>query len=314
MAESAAPAFEHRPVMLAEVLEVFEPVPEGPVVDATVGGGGHAEALLDRLPQISLIGLDRDPDAIAAARDRLDRFGARAQLVHARFDRLGEVTARLGVGPLSGVLFDLGVSSHQLDRAERGFSYRNAAPLDMRMDPDQPLSAADVVNTYDERRLALVLRRYGDEPQASRIARAIVRHRPIAETGELAEIVRSAIPAALRRRGRHPARRTFQAIRIEVNGELDVLPPALDAALDAAAPRGRVAVLAYHSGEDRLVKTRFRHAVDGACTCPPRLPCVCGARGQARFVTRGARRPTSEEVAANPRAEAARLRAVELLP
>jgi 16S rRNA (cytosine1402-N4)-methyltransferase len=314
MAEPGAAAFEHRPVMLAEVVAVFEPVPEGPVVDATVGGGGHAEALLERLPQISLIGLDRDPDAIAAAQRRLERFGARARLVHARFDRLGEVTARLGVGPLSGVLFDLGVSSHQFDRPERGFSYRNPAPLDMRMDPGEPLSAADVVNTYDERRLTTIIRRYGDEPQAGRIARAIVRQRPVADTGELAEIVRAAIPAALRRHGRHPARRTFQALRIEVNGELEVLPPALDAALDAAGPHGRVAVLAYHSGEDRLVKTRFRHAVDGGCTCPPRLPCVCGARGRARFVTRGARRPSSDEVAANPRAEAARLRAVELLP
>ena len=314
MTDPAVPAFEHRPVMLAEVLEIFEPVPAGPVVDATVGGGGHAEALLERVPQISLIGLDRDADAIAAAQDRLERFGERARLVHARFDHLAEVTDRLEVGPLSGVLFDLGVSSHQFDRPERGFSYRSAAPLDMRMDRSQALSAADVVNTYDERRLALVLRRYGDEPQAGRIARAIVRHRPVADTGELAEIVRGAIPAALRRHGRHPARRTFQAIRIEVNGELEVLPPALDAALDATAPHGRVTVLAYHSGEDRLVKTRFRHAVSGGCTCPPRLPCVCGARGRARLLTHGARRPSGDEIAANPRAEAARMRALELLP
>jgi 16S rRNA (cytosine1402-N4)-methyltransferase len=306
--------FEHRPVMVDEVVELFGPVPEGPLVDATVGGGGHAEALLEQLPHLSVVGLDRDLDAVEAARRRLGHFGDRARVVHARFDRLGAVVADLGLGQLSGVLFDLGVSSPQLDRDERGFSYRAEVPLDMRMDRTQTLSAAEVVNTYDERRLARLLRQYGDEAQAGRIARAIVRHRPVTDTAQLAEIVRDAIPAALRRHGRHPARRSFQAIRIEVNGELDVLPPALDAALDATGPAGRIAVLAYHSGEDRLVKSRFRQAVTGGCTCPPRLPCVCGARARVRLLTRGARRPTAEEIATNPRSEAARMRALELLP
>lgn len=306
--------FAHRPVMVDEIVELFTPVPPGVVIDATVGGGGHAAALLDRHAHLRLVGLDRDADAVSAARARLARFGGRAEVVHARFDRLAEVAAELVTGPLSGVLFDLGVSSPQLDRAGRGFSYRAAAPLDMRMDRSQTLTAADVVNHYDERRLVKLLRDYGDEPQATRIARAICRSRPIQRTDELAEIVREAIPAALRRHGGHPARRTFQAVRIEVNGELDVLPTALDAAIGATGPGGRVAVLSYHSGEDRLVKARFRRAVTGGCTCPPRLPCVCGARAQGRLIHRGGLTPAAAELSANRRAESARLRALELLP
>jgi 16S rRNA (cytosine1402-N4)-methyltransferase len=234
-------------------------------------------------------------------------------VVRARFDRLADVADELELGPLSGVLFDLGVSSPQLDRAERGFSYRSSAPLDMRMDPDQDFTAAEVVNGYDQGRLARLLRTYGDEAHADRIARAIVRHRPLERTDQLAEVVRDAVPAATRRRGGHPARRTFQALRIEVNGELDVLPPALDAAIDRTAPGGRVAVLSYHSGEDRLVKARFRQAETGGCTCPPRLPCVCGARPRGRLLRRSARTPRPAEVAANRRAESARLRVLELL-
>ena len=307
-------AFTHQPVMVEEVTELFGPVPPGTVVDATVGGAGHAEALLERHDHLRLVGLDRDVDAVAAASRRLERFGTRARVVHARFDRLAGLVADLGLGPLSGVLFDLGVSSPQLDRVDRGFSYRSDAPLDMRMDRTQDLTAATVVNEYDERRLVRLLRDHGDEPHAPRIARAIVRHRPLATTDQLAEVVRAAIPAAARRHGGHPARRSFQAIRIEVNGELDVLPPALDAAIDATLPGGRVAVLAYHSGEDRLVKEHFRRAVTGGCTCPPRLPCVCGARPRGRLVHRASRPARPAELAANRRAESARLRALELLP
>ncbi len=212
------------------------------------------------------------------------------------------------------MLFDLGVSSPQLDRPERGFSYRHDGPLDMRMDQRQARTAADVVNRYDEGELARVLAEYGDERFARRIARAIIAARPLSRTTELAEVVRSAIPAPARRRGGDPARRTFQALRIEVNGELDALGPALDAAVDELVPAGRCVVLAYHSGEDRIVKDRFRQAETGGCTCPPNLPCVCGAQPSVRLLTRGARKPSPAEVARNHRAQSARLRAVEKLP
>jgi 16S rRNA (cytosine1402-N4)-methyltransferase len=227
-----------------------------------------------------------------------------------RFDRLGE----LGVHDLVGVLFDLGVSSPQLDRAERGFSHRFDAPLDMRMDPDAPVSALDVVNGYDEADLERLLREYGDERYARRIARAVVAARPIATTARLADVVREAIPAPARRRGGHPARRTFQAVRIEVNQELEVLPVALDAAIGTLAPGGRCAVLAYHSGEDRIVKERFRSAATGGCECPAGMPCTCGATPTVRLLKRGAWKASAAEIAGNPRAESVRLRAVEKLP
>ena len=302
--------FVHEPVMVDEVVAVFAPVPEGTLLDATLGGGGHAEALLDRCPQLSVLGLDRDEQALDAARQRLHRFGERATTVHSRFDRLAEVMADSGIDRLSGALFDLGVSSPQLDHAERGFSYRNEGPLDMRMDRRGGRSAADVVNGYDEVSLARVIREYGDERFAGRIARAIVAGRPITTTTELAAIVSAAIPAATRRTGGHPAKRTFQALRIEVNSELEQLPGALDQAIDVTVPKGRVAVLTYHSGEDRLVKQRFTEAVTGACTCPPGLPCVCGAVATARRV-RAPRTPSAEQSERNRRARSARLRVVE---
>ena len=305
--------FGHQPVMVDQVVALFAPVPPGWVVDATVGGGGHARALLDAHAHLSLLGIDRDADAVAAAAAALAGFGERARVRPARFDHLADSVEQAGARPVSGVLFDLGVSSPQVDRPERGFSYRVDAPLDMRMDRTQPLTAADIVNTYDEDALADVLRRYGDERHARRIARAVVAARPVTTTGELVEIVRDAIPAPARRRGGHPAKRTFQAVRIEVNAELDVLPPALGQAIDVLQPGGRCAVLAYHSGEDRIVKERFRHAATGGCTCPARLPCVCGARPVVRLLQRGTR-PSAEETAANPRAGSARLRAVEKLP
>jgi 16S rRNA (cytosine1402-N4)-methyltransferase len=235
-------------------------------------------------------------------------------LRHARFDALVTIMSELRVDEISGALFDLGVSSPQLDRARRGFSYRQPGPLDMRMDATQSWSAADVVNGYPEEQLARVLREHGDERFADRIARAIVAARPIEDTAQLAAIVREAIPAATRRSGGHPAKRTFQAIRIEVNRELEILAPTVDDAIALAKPGGRVAVLTYHSGEDRIVKARFRHAVTGGCTCPPGLPCVCDAVRTVRLVRPEKRMARPEELARNPRAESARLRAVEKLP
>jgi 16S rRNA (cytosine1402-N4)-methyltransferase len=306
-------AAEHEPVMVEEVVDLLRPVPPGLVVDATVGWGGHGRALLAARSDLRLLGLDQDADALAAAAGALADYGGRVTLRAARFDRLGAVLDDIGEEEVSAVLFDLGVSSPQLDRPERGFSYRAEGPLDMRMDASAPLTAADVVNTYDEGSLARVLFEYGDERHARRIARAVVAARPLSTTTQLAEVVRSAIPAPARRRGGHPARRTFQALRIEVNHELDVLGPALDEALARLRPGGRCAVLAYHSGEDRIVKDRFRTAATGGCTCPPSLPCVCGATPTVRMLGRGARRPAAEEVARNHRAESARLRAAEKL-
>lgn len=307
-------AFSHTPVLVDRIVELLAPVPDGTYVDATLGGAGHAVALLDAHPGLRLLGLDQDPDAIAAAGERLARFGGRATLRHTRFDRLADTVAATGADPVTAVLFDLGVSSPQLDRGERGFSHRFDAPLDMRMDTTATdRSADDVVNGYAEADLARVLRDLGDERYASRIARAIVAARPVATTGRLAELVRDAIPAPARRTGGHPAKRSFQAIRIEVNAELEVLPVALDQALDVLAPGGRCAVLAYHSGEDRIVKARLRQAATGGCTCPPGLPCGCGAVPTVRLLRPGAWKPTAAEIEANPRAASARLRAAEKL-
>ena len=304
--------FEHRPVMADEVVELFAPVPAGVVVDATVGGGGHAAALLSAHGHLRLVGIDRDEEALAAADRMLAPFGPRVvALHHGRFDELASV---VGDAPVTGVLFDLGVSSPQLDRPERGFSYRADGPLDMRMDRFQRRTAADVVNTEDEATLARLVAASGERRFARRIARRIVAARPITTTGQLAEVVRAAIPAAARRTGGHPARRVFQAVRMAVNDELEVLGPAIDAAIGRLAPSGRCVVLAYHSGEDRIVKERFLAAATGDCVCPPGLPCACGAVPLVRLLNRGARKPSPAETAANPRAESARLRACERLP
>jgi 16S rRNA (cytosine1402-N4)-methyltransferase len=305
--------FRHEPVMADEVVELFRPVPAGILVDATLGGAGHARKLLEARPDCTLVGIDRDREALAAAADVLAVFGDRVVLRHARFDALDTIMSELRVDEISGALFDLGVSSPQLDLARRGFSYRQAGPLDMRMDATETWTAADVVNGYPEAELARVLREHADERYADRIARAIVAARPIESTADLASIVRDAVPAPARRTGGHPAKRTFQAIRIEVNRELDILPEAIDAAIDATETGGRVVVLAYHSGEDRIVKERFRLAATGGCTCPPGLPCVCDAVQTVRLLKRGAWKASAEEVAANRRAESVRLRAVEKL-
>lgn len=303
-------AFDHRPVMKREIVESFRDVPAGVVLDATLGSGGHSEAILDSRHDLRILGIDRDPAALAAATSRLGRFGDRVMTYRCRFDALDDAMAAHSIDELSGALFDLGVSSPQLDRPERGFSYRHDGPVDMRMDTDAPWSADDVVNGYTEHELVRVLRDLGDERFAGRIARAIVAARPIESTTRLAEIVTSAIPAPARRTGGHPARRTFQAIRIEVNGELDALPEALDRAIDALVPAGRIAVLSYHSGEDRIVKDRIREAVTGGCECPPELPCVCGAVQTVRIV-RMPKRPSAVEQSANRRAASARLRVAE---
>ena len=304
--------FHHVPVMVVEVLEWLRPVPSGLIVDATVGGGGHAQALLDARTDQRLLGLDRDLLAVHVATQRLARFGERAVVRHGRSDAMVETVTAAGRGlPVTGILLDLGVSSAQFDIAERGFSYRLDAPLDMRMDTTSGRSAADIVNGESDEELAEILRSYGDERFAWRIARAIVGARPIRTTAALAEVVVDAIPAATRRTGGHPAKRTFQALRIFVNDELGVLERTLDDAIDLLAPGGRVVVLAYHSGEDRIVKDRFRLAETDSCSCPPGLPCVCGALPRGRSVRRGVTRPQAAEVTANPRAASAVARVFE---
>jgi len=311
-------SFGHQPVMVAEVIELLRPVPPGIVVDATLGGGGHAAALLEALPHIELLGLDQDEEALIGASAALEKFSDRVSLRRARFDAIASVMEEVGVDEISGAVFDLGVSSPQVDRPERGFSYRDTpehrgALLDMRMDRRQPRTAADVVNESDELELVRILRSYGEERHAARIARAIIAARPLTTTGELVDVIRRAIPAPARRRGGNPAKRTFQALRIEVNRELDVLPVALDAAIDGLAPGGRCVVLSYHSGEDRIVKERFAFAETGGCACPPGLPCACGATPLVRSLRPRKRRPSSSEIRANRRAESAVLRAVEKL-
>jgi 16S rRNA (cytosine1402-N4)-methyltransferase len=309
---------EHVPVLLARTLDLLGPAVDAPgavVLDATLGLGGHSAALLERFGTLRLVGLDRDPRALEIAADRLAPYGDRATLVHAVYDELAAVLSRLGVGRVQGVLFDLGVSSMQLDEAARGFAYAQDAPLDMRMDQSRGATAADVVNTYSAAQLAKVLKEYGDERFARRIADAVVRERerePFTGTARLAELVRASIPAATRRTGGHPAKRTFQALRIEVNGELDALAAALPAALDALAVAGRIVVMSYQSLEDRMVK---RTLVAGAASTAPRdLPVVPPEHQPVlRLLTRGAETASAEEVAANPRAASVRLRAAERL-
>ena len=310
VADAERASFSHEPVMRDEIVDVFANVPPGTILDATLGGGGHSEALLESRQDLDVIGLDRDPDAIAAATDRLEHFGTRFRTTMRRYDDVDGGLAEHGIERLSGALFDLGVSSYQLDEASRGFSYRHDGPLDMRMGPDATWTADDVVNGYDVKRLAEIIRRYGEERFATRIAQAIVAARPIETTNQLAEVVVAAIPAPARRTGGHPAKRTFQAIRIEVNGELDALPTAIDAAIDRIVPGGRVAVLSYHSGEDRIVKQRMINAAD-RCECPPELPCVCGAVQTVRIVRKVAKKPSAGEMERNRRSTSARLRVVE---
>jgi 16S rRNA (cytosine1402-N4)-methyltransferase len=309
-------AAAHLPVMRDRVLELLAPALKSPgaiLVDATLGRAGHAGALLTAHPGLSLIGIDTDARAIEESRRALDGFAGRVTLVQAVYDELPQILAGLGEQAVQGVLFDLGVSSPQLDDPGRGFAYSRDAPLDMRMNQSGPLTAADVLNTYPADRLARVLREYGEERFARRIADAVVRERaetPLTSTARLAEIIRDSIPAPARRTGGNPAKRTFQALRIEVNGELDALRRVLPAALAAVAVGGRIVVLAYHSLEDRAVKREL--AGVAADTTPPGLPVqLAEARPQFRLLTRGAERPDAAELAANPRSAPARLRAAE---
>lgn len=310
--ESSSNSFVHRPVMESQIVDVFAPVPSGVILDATVGGGGHSRALLESRDDIEVLAMDRDGEAIRASRDQLAGFSDRAKFHHGRFDALADVMSKSGIDALSGALFDLGVSSHQFDVADRGFSYRFDAPLDMRMDRRQALTAGDLVNDSSEEDLVRILRDFADERFAVRIARAILAARPILTTLQLSEVVASSIPAPARRRGGHPSKRTFQALRIAVNEELSVLPRALDEAIAHVRSGGRVAVLSYHSGEDRIVKERFVHHMSGGCICPHGLPCVCGARPSVRRV-RASARPSQSEQALNPRSSSARLRVVEVI-
>lgn len=311
--------FQHQPVMAREVLELLASVPEGTVVDATVGGGGHARLLLEARPDLRILGIDRDARAVAAARTALAPFGDRARIVHGGFEDVAGIvrshqSGQRSEGSIMGILFDLGTSSPQLDESERGFSYWGEAPLDMRMDAAQERTAAEVVNEYSEAELARIIRSYGEERFASRIAARIVANRPLQTTADLVEAVKEAIPARDRRRGGHPARRTFQAIRMEVNRELESLADGLDESVHLLAPEGRVLVLAYHSLEDRVVKERFREWSATSEPVVPGLPAEPAPRSAiVRALTRRAWRPTDEEVERNPRARSARLRAAEKL-
>lgn len=309
-------ASRHTPVMLQRCLDLLAPAlaADGAVmVDSTLGMGGHTEGVLRAFPHVRVVGIDRDPQALDLAGRRLAPFGERFTAVHAVYDEIGDVLDGLGLAHVQGVLMDLGVSSLQLDERERGFSYAHDAPLDMRMDASRGLTAADVVNTYEERDLARVLRVYGEERFAARIARNVVRARekaPLARTGELVDIVRASIPAATRKTGGHPAKRTFQALRIEVNGELEVLERALPASVEALAVGGRIVVEAYHSLEDRLVKRTF--AAGATSSAPPDLPVEPETHAPyLRLVTRGAEEADEAELAANPRSQSVRLRAAE---
>ena len=323
-ASAAEPAFLHEPVMVGRIVELLAPALTAPgavFVDGTLGLGGHTEALLRAAPNSRAVGIDRDPEALASAGRRLAPFGDRVTLVHAVYDELPDVLARLELddagGGVSAVLLDLGVSSLQLDDGRRGFSYSRDAPLDMRMDQTRGLTAGDVINGYETGELTRVLRTYGEERFARRIAQAIVRERevaPISGTVRLAELVRDAVPAATRRTGGHPAKRTFQALRIEVNAELDALSAVAPAAVRALAPGGRVAVLSYQSLEDRIVKRTLVAGAhpERALDLPPNLP-IPPPPAALRLLTRGAERPNEAEVAANPRAASAHLRAAERL-
>ncbi len=307
---------EHVPVLLERVLDLFAPaIADRPavVVDATVGLGGHADALLSAHPRLRLIALDRDPNALERSRERLARHGERVEFAHAVYDRLPEVLAERGLSHVDGVLFDLGVSSMQLDRAERGFAYARDAPLDMRMDPTTGPTAADVLNTYPPGELVRILRDYGEERFAQRIVKAVVAERerePFTRSERLVKLLYDAVPAASRRTGGHPAKRTFQALRIEVNGELEVLRRAVPAALKALSVGGRIVVESYQSLEDRIVKQAFAELARSRT--PPGLPVELPGHGpELKLLTRGAEKADETETEHNPRAASVRLRAAE---
>ena len=315
--------FSHTSVLLHECIEALAIRPDGIYVDGTAGGAGHSSKIAERLTTGKLIAIDQDETAVGVATRRLSVFGERAQVVHSNFSQVDQVCDMLGISEIHGFLADLGVSSYQLDTPERGFSYMADAPLDMRMDHREAdesgahlLTAYDVVNTYSEQELKRVLFEYGEERFAPRIASRIVKAReqaPIETTGELVKIIKEAIPAAAREGGHHPAKRSFQAIRIEVNGELDVIRPALEGAMKKMAKGGRLAVITFHSLEDRIVKQTFADMA-GGCTCPRGLPvCVCGKKPTVKIITRKPILPSPEELEVNPRSRSAKLRIAEKL-
>lgn len=306
----------HVPVMLERCVDLLAPALERPgalVVDATLGMGGHSQALLERFGSLRVLGLDRDGEALRLAAERLEPFAERVRFVHAVYDQIGEVLAAYGERHADAVLFDLGVSSYQLDEVERGFAYAVDAPLDMRMDASRGLRAADVLNTYPREELTRILRDYGEERFARRIADAIVRERavePFTTSARLVDLVRSCVPAPARRSGGNPAKRTFQALRIEVNGELDALARAVPAAVDALEVGGRIVVLSYQSLEDRIVKQTL--ASGARSSTPAGLPVeLPGHEPYLRLLTRGAETASPQELATNPRAASARLRAAQ---
>lgn len=308
----------HVPVLLKEVVEWLEPAlrAPGPLVDCTLGFGGHAQAFLEAFPKLVVIGIDKDAEALEWTQSHLARFGERLVAVKRDLGQIEEVVREQGYDTVEAVLYDLGTSSVQLDRLDRGFRYSSGSPLDMRMDREGDLRAEDIVNTYDERSLARILARYGEERFAARIARAIARRREtrrFTDAGDLAEVVKEAIPAATRRTGPHPARRTFQALRIEVNHELESLAASVEAAVDLLPPGGRLAAISYHSLEDRIVKRALAARAKG-CICPRDLPvCACGKQAEVRILTSKPIRPTPEEVADNPRSDSAKMRVAQKL-
>ena len=306
--------YGHVPVLLHECLDALVIRPEGIYVDGTLGRAGHSLEIVKRLTTGRLIGIDRDETAIAAAQERLADYADRVTLVHSNFDHIGDILAELHIDGADGMLFDLGVSSPQLDDAERGFSYMHDAPLDMRMDRSAYLTAREVVNGWSYEELRRILFEYGEERYAPAIARRVVQtreQRPIETTLELVEVIKSAMPPAALREKQHPAKRSFQAIRIAVNGELDALPPMLEAATEHLNPGGRLAVISFHSLEDRIIKKTMQELATG-CTCPPEFPvCVCGKKPKLRLVSRKPIVSGEEELAHNPRARSAKLRVAE---
>lgn len=308
--------FGHKSVLLDETIESLDIKPDGIYVDGTLGGGGHASEVCRRLGDKGrFIGIDQDADAIAAASERLKEFGDKVTIVRSNYENVDEVLKELGISQVDGIYLDLGVSSYQLDTAERGFTYReDDAPLDMRMDQRNEMTAKDIVNTYSESELFHIIKNYGEDRFAKNIAKHIVRARQdkeIETTGELIEIIKAAIPAKVRATGGHPAKRTFQAIRIELNKELEVLEKSIDKMTDLLAPGGRLSIITFHSLEDRIVKNRFR-INENPCTCPPDFPvCMCGKKSKGRVVTRKPILPSEEELSENKRSKSAKLRVFE---
>ena len=307
--------FEHKSVLLYETVDSLNIKPDGIYVDGTLGGGGHAFEVASRLGENGrLIGIDQDADAIKAATERLEPFKEKVTIVRSNYRNIREVLTGLGIQKVDGIYLDLGVSSYQLDTAERGFTYRENAPLDMRMDQRNEKTAADIVNDYTEMELFRVIRDYGEDKFAKNIAKHIVRAREngrIETTDQLVEIIKAAIPAKMRMEGGHPAKRTFQAIRIELNKELEVLTDSIDTMIDLLNPDGRLSIITFHSLEDRIVKLRFRDN-ENPCVCPPNLPvCVCGKKSKGKVITRKPIIPADEEIEENNRSNSSKLRAFE---